>query len=149
MKIRIPFFVAIAVLIGLACHPVPVLAQSADSKPKAANPTEPSPAEPEEESGPGRPGMMYTGIGLASTGAALGIVGGILFGVVAPNKGGEWGGMGEGIAGFGMMITGGTMVCVGVPLWIIGALPKEPENQTSAIPQLTIGPTSVQARWVF
>jgi len=53
--------------------------------------------------------------------------------------------------GIGLAVAGLAMLGAGIPMTIVGAakVPVEPGDETSFVPELTIGPTSGTLRWRF
>jgi hypothetical protein len=129
----------------------------------AAQQAAPSPPPPASEPPPAprpvapvyRNGTMRTaGIVLTGIGVALAVAGGAALGWGLA----QTGGLGlNGIGGdlVGSFFLGGSAViaAIGVPLWVIGAKPPQPEAAAAipawAVPAVGAGPRSVTLRWSF
>ena len=98
-----------------------------------------------EDDRPG-PGMRNAGIGLTLGGAAVGLIGA---GVAASADND----IGAALAGIGFGILGGAMFLTGVPLWAVGAARYDRANASSAsIPAsltVAVGPGSASLRGAF
>jgi hypothetical protein len=111
---------------------------------------------------PSEPPLVFTGekkprLGIAIPGVIVTLLGGGLLvagGLMVANVGHEdWG---AAFVGTGLMIAGGLHVAVGVPLTVVGFIPhpvKAPAPaepaQTAALPEVRLGPGSLQLRWDF
>lgn len=120
----------------------------------ARTPDDPGPLEP---AAPGpqtrNTGLLAAGAVLASLGLASLVAGGIVLSNAAPSPqtphDEQAVGLGGAIAGFALLVTGGSLVVAGIPMMVVGGLPPKAAPRARGVPSVSIGLRSTSLRWSF